>query len=229
MLFFSSDGIVSGDGFTFPGGVSCPATVSISTGPSISARGDVLFDLFELDFLIGNLDWSSPIARRNGMIEFMVAQIDSAKKISDDEFASLYAAQAIRSDLPVAIREAAKFHPMKKHKTKLLAAAAECTKTGSIASSVVAADVCVDAAKAAIDADPDAAKICYDAHDFANDITNVRSRVDFAEKRSEKTPDAIRDLPFLQLTRDITQILISLDAPGTKWFDLIDCNWRVRK
>lgn len=191
-------GLVRGAGEPEPGKLCVEAAVCFAMGlPHGDDPQCVSRALRALKIRLNDSNWSSNEARGKGLRRLAVAQLGSRNTLDDKKFVRRVVELAIRKQVPMALRAAAKIHPDNTHKAKLLEAAAQCEKAPTKERARIAGGISRDAAAAAY---ADAAAAAAAAADAAADADAVLSG--FAE--------------------DVVGILIDMKAPGCQWLALTD-------
>ena len=145
-------GLSSGVGEPEPGKMCVEAAVCYAMGlPHSDKPTCVSPALRALKIRLNDSSWSSNDARAKGLRRLAVAQLGSADVLDEKEFVRRVADLAIRKQVPIVLRAAAKIHPDSNHKAKLLDAASRCEKEGT-KDAAYAARAAADAAARAADA-----------------------------------------------------------------------------
>ena len=125
-------GLVSGVGNPVPGQMCVEAAVCYAMGlPHGDDPYTVSTILRALKIRLNDSTWSSARSRATGLRRLAVAQLGSQGVLDDAEFGRRVVELAIRKQVPIALRAAAKIHPSRKQRAKLLAAAATCERQGT--------------------------------------------------------------------------------------------------
>ena len=209
-------GLVSGVGNPVPGQMCVEAAVCYAMGlPHGDDPYTVSTVLRALKIRLNDSTWSSARSRATGLRRLAVAQLGSQGVLDDIEFGRRVVELAIRKQVPIALRAAAKMHPSKKQRAKLLAAAATCERQGTRQAADDAAHTAADAAAyAAADVAADAAYAAYASAAYGD--------IDYAAYAAEAAADVQNDRSLSEFAEDIVQILSDMNAPGCVWLNLTD-------
>lgn len=188
-----SAGLVRGKGEPIPGRMCVEAAVCFAMGlPHSDDPTCVGRDVRSFKIALNDSNWSSDMARANGMKRIAIAQLGSIE-IDQNQFAKELALATIRRIVPIALRAAAKLHPEQKHIDALNDSAAEC-------------ETCDDGASRAARAAANAA----DAAAYA--AANAADAADAAAARDE----------VLSLMAEIgVEVLQKCGSPGCEFLDVL--------
>lgn len=219
-------GLVDGVGKPEPGKMCVEAAVCYAMGLPHSDRPTCVSPaLRELVIRLNDSSWSSKDARAKGLRRLAVAQLGSADVLDENEFIRRVVDLAIRKQVPIALRAAAKIHPDSHHNAKLLDAATRCEEEGTEGA---AADAAAAAAAAASAAVYDAAYAAYAAAADARDALVARDSRDAAYATASAAACAAsaaadaRDKHLSEFAEDVVQVLIEMNVPGTEWLVLTE-------
>lgn len=217
-------GLVEGVGKPIPGRMCVEAAVCYALGlPHGDDPPCVSRAVRSLKIALNDKAWSSPAARAKGLRRLALAQLGSAGHVDDRAFARRVAELAIRTCVPVALRAAASVHRDEKHKAALREAADRCEKEGGYEAVLNAQRIAVNAAyAAAYDA---AAFAAYDAAEAAVNTTastTANTAAYAADAVYYAYDKAARDEHLSAFAEGVVQILISMNAPGCQWLDLVE-------
>jgi hypothetical protein len=232
-------GLVSGMGKPVPGKMCVEAAVCFAMGlPHSDEPTCVAPSLRALKIKLNDSSWSSNKARANGLRRLAVAQLGSADVLDEKEFVRRIADLAIRKQVPIALRAAAKIHPDSNHRAKLLDAAARCEKEGTKVAAYAAAYAAAHAARAAdaADAAADAADAAAYAAAYAARAAAHAARAADAARAAARAAahaatyaipgvaayTAVRDKHLSEFAEDVVQILVEMKAPGCDWLWLTE-------
>jgi hypothetical protein len=146
-------GLCSGKGKPVPGQMCVEAAVCFALGePHGDEPSCVGAAVRSAKIALNDSGWSTNEARAKGMRRIAIAQLGS-DTIDQQKFASTLAELTIRKIVPIALREAAKLHPVLSHQEALSAAASRCEQEGTrdaARAAAYAANAAIAAANAAI-------------------------------------------------------------------------------
>lgn len=225
VLEIVDQGLVKGTGKPTPGAMCVEAAVCFAMGlPHSDEPTCVDLVLRKLKIALNDEAWSSNAARAKGLRRLAIVQLGSAGHLDQKEFARRLADNAIRKQVPTALRAAAHMQKTEERRAALMAAADRCEKEGTRDSALAAkkaADAADDAASAAYAyaaaAYAYAAAAADDADDAAVFAAAAAAYADaaYAAARAQK-----RDEVLAAFAEDVVQILVDMKAPGCEWLDL---------
>jgi len=212
-------GLVKGIGVQERGQMCVEAAVCYALGvPHGDDPGCVSPALRQLKIRLNDADWSSTMARANGLKRLALAQLGSKNVLNDPAFIRRVVDVTIRRVVPISLRAAARVHP--DYATALEACAVQCEQEGTrescdkarlVAASAAAAADAADAAYAAYAADASAAAA-------ADAATRAAAAADAAAAANGLS--IVSDRVLADYAEWIVEILIDMDAPGVQWLDL---------
>ena len=207
-------GLSKGKGEPVPGHMCVEAAVCFAfglphsdnppcVGPAVRA--------FKIE--LNDAQWSSDMARANGLRTISIAQLGS-EKLDQNEFSKLLAERTIRIVLPIALRNCG-------WEKEALRCEAEGTAEAAYAASYAAACASTNAAACAAQAAQAAYAASYAAaRASTNAAACAAAKVAYATKAATNATKADE---ILSLSAKIAvEILIEMDCEGTKWLHL--CN-----
>lgn len=226
-------GLVQGLGKPIPGQMCVQAAVCFALGlphgddppcvaPSVRS---LLIRLTDSD------QWSSPLARAQGLRRLGVAQLGSAGVLDEREFSRRVAEMTIRRVVPIALRAAAGRVPH--HAAALEAAAVRCEHEGTSAAARTAAhaaDVATAmiAAQVATHAACEAERAAWDAAAYADDVADAVAHAAVAAAATAGAVSCIAtadpsaaDRILGDFAEWVVAILMEMGAPGCQWLDLV--------
>jgi hypothetical protein len=217
-------GLVAGLGRPRPGEMCVEAAVcyalGLPHGDSAPCVGDAVR---EFKIRLNDARWSSRQARVRGVRKLAVAHLGS-DQIDQEAFTRLVTERVIKRIVPLALRAAARTHPLIEHRQVLEAAALRCDREGTRAA---AQDACLvaraaAAAAAALEDLPAAATAAYavDAADAADPATAAHS-AGCAYAAYSADAAARRDGVLHLVARIGLETLIELKSPGCEWLHLV--------
>lgn len=239
-------GLVSGVGNPTPGQMCVEAAVCYALGlPHGDDPQCVSRALRSLKIKLNDSCWSSNAARTKGLRRLALIQLGSRNHLDDKEFARRVAELAIRKQLPIALRAAAKINKDAMHKQALLDAANRCEAEGSRQSAFDARYVARGARQAArgarqaahADAAAAAAAHAYAAtyaaayayaaaaaaaYAYAAADAAAYAAAAAAAAAADAYAYAARDKILSDFAEDVVQILISMNVPGVQWLSLTE-------
>lgn len=217
-----SYGLVQGVGEPKPGKMCVEAAVNFALGlphgdnpPCVSTivRG--------LKISLNDSNWSSPIARADGLRRLAIAQLGS-DKIDNVLFVKELALATVRKIVPIALRAAAKVHQSDSHKAALEKCAVMCESSEDLVAARSAADAASAASAASYAAAAaDAAFAAFAASASAADASASASAADAAASAdAARSAAAASDKVLGIMAECAVEALIVCKSPGCKWLDL---------
>jgi hypothetical protein len=214
-------GLVYGLGNPIPGQMCVEAAVCYAMGLPHSANPPCVSPaLRDLKIVLNDSNWSSNLARTNGLRKLALLQLGTDGVLDEVEFAKKLSLLVINNYLPPILR-----------KVNLSQEADACEQAKDL-------DTARDAARAAYAAARDAARAAaYDAGDDAGDTTcSAVSVISDDAVSAIDDEDAVAyavyvirnisnitkdDKTLLLFAKDVAEILIDMKVPGVQWLSLL--------
>jgi hypothetical protein len=172
--------------------------------------------LRQLKIRLNDANWSSTMARADGLKRLALAQLGSKDVLNDPAFIRRVIDVTIRRVVPISLRAAARVHP--DYATALEACAVQCEQEGTQASCNKARLVVASVFRSTTYAAADAASYAADAASYA---ANAASYAAYAAAADDTYRlGIVSDRVLADYAEWIVEILIDMDAPGVQWLDL---------
>jgi hypothetical protein len=242
-------GLVKGIGVQTRGKMCVEAAVCYALGlPHSDDPGCVSPSLRQLKIRLNDANWSSPMARADGLTRLALAQLGSKDVLNEPAFIQRVVDVTIRRVVPISLRAVAQMHP--DYATTMEACAVQCEQEGTqescnkarrVGNAYAAADAAsYDAANAAAAAADAAASYAasaayaasYDAASYAAANASSAAAVaaayaaSYAADAAAAAADAayrfstVYDRVLADYAEWIVEILIDMNAPGVQWLNL---------
>jgi hypothetical protein len=217
-------GLVHGIGEPVPGKMCVEAAVCYAMGlPHSDEPTCVSPALRSLKIRLNDSRWSNDEARTKGLRRLAIAQLGSQGALEDKEFVSKVSVLVIQKYVPKALRAAASIKGNAKHKDSLESAALLCSTDPSINNAKKAKTAAAAVAAYAVAAYAAAAYAAYAAADADADA-DAAAAAAAAAADAAAAYAAVRDGVLSEFGEDVVQILIEMNAPGTKFLYLTEVN-----
>ena len=216
-----SAGLVRGKGEPIPGRMCVEAAVCYAMGlPHSDEPTCVGQAVRSFKIALNDSNWSSDMARANGMKRIAIAQLGSIE-IDQNQFAKELALATIRQILPIALRAAAKLHHEQKHIDALndsATACETCDDAAAYAAANAANAAAYAAARSAANAANAAARSAANAANAAaRSAANAAARVAAYAAAYAAARDEV-----LSLMAEIgVEALQKCGSPGCEFLDVI--------
>jgi hypothetical protein len=210
-------GLVYGIGRPIPGQMCVEAAVCYAMGLPHSDRPPCVSPaLRDLKIRLNDADWSSNLARTNGLRELALLQLGTAGVLDEVEFVKRVTLLVINKYLPPMLR-----------KVNLSQEADACEQAKDLAAARVVARAAYRAARVAhYVAARHAARNAAEATDDAAYAAAARDAAWAAADAAHAVSNAVSSLPrgnktLSSFAKDVSAILIDMKVPGVQWLDLI--------
>lgn len=242
LLYVVDHGLVEGLGTRSPGRMCVEAAVSYALGLPHGDRPPCVAPVLrQLKIELNDRRWSTKMARARGLRRLALAQLGSAGALDELAFAVRVVEGVTRTQVPLALRIAAKLHPNPERHADLKIAALRCEEEGTRVAAANAANAaslaasqtngyadCYTACTAALFAANSAADAFYEVPANAVAVHAATSAVGAAAAAAAaahsgmRAADKARDEVLADFAENVVQILVQMDAPGCQWLTLTE-------